>query len=172
MLLVVGGSQGARAVNDAVAAWIERGLPDDLFIIWGTGKANYDALARHESDRVKVRAYLSPIADAYAASDLALGRAGAMTTAELCAWGIPSVLIPLPTAAADHQTHNARALEAAGGAVCLLQPGLTAAVLGAAVDALLRDPARRHTLATAAAARGKPDAAADIAERVEVLVAR
>ena len=54
-----------------------------------------------------MREYLSPIADAYAAGDLALARAGAMTTAELFAWGIPPILVPLPTAAADHQTTNA-----------------------------------------------------------------
>ena len=62
------------------------------------------------AERVEVREYLSPIADAYAAADLALVRAGAMTTAELFAWGIPAIVVPLPTAAADHQTHNARAL--------------------------------------------------------------
>ena len=172
VLLVVGGSQGARAVNDAVAAWIERGLPDDLFIIWGTGKANYEALARHESERVKVRAYLSPIADAYAASDLALGRAGAMTTAELCAWGIPSVLVPLPTAAADHQTANARALAQAGAAEWMPQPELSAERLDALVRSLLERPARLAELAAGALRRGRPGAADTIARRILALLGR
>ena len=58
--------------------------------------------------------FLDPMADAYAVADLVVGRAGMMTCAELCAWGLPSLLIPLPTAAADHQTANARALEKLG----------------------------------------------------------
>ena len=86
-----------------------------------TGQASFADFARSMAARVRVREYLSPIADAYAAADLALARAGAMTTAELFAWGIPAVLVPLPTAAADHQTHNARALAAAGAAVHLPQ---------------------------------------------------
>ena len=172
VMLVVGGSQGARAVNDAVAAWIERGLPDDLSVIWATGRTNFDALRRHESDRVRVRAYLSPIADAYAATDIALGRAGAMTTAELCAWGIPSVLIPLPTAAADHQTANARALAEAGAAEWIPQSHLTVERLDAVVRRLLDDPARLRALAVAARRRGRPDAADTIARRVLDLVHR
>ena len=75
---------------------------------------------------MRVRPYLAPIQSAYAAADLALTRAGALTVAELCAWGIPSMLVPLPTAAADHQRANARALEAAGAAMVLEQATLTA----------------------------------------------
>ena len=170
VLLIVGGSQGARAVNEAVAAWIDRGLPPDVYVIWGTGKANHEALARFESERVRVRAYLSPIADAYAASDLALGRAGAMTTAELCAWGIPSILIPLPTAAADHQTANARALAEAGAAEWIPQRELDAARLDAVVRALLGDDARLRALAAGALRRGRPDAAETIARRILALL--
>ena len=170
VLLIVGGSQGARAVNEAVSAWIERGLPERLHIIWGTGTANYDSLARHESDRVKVRAYLSPIAEAYAASDLAIGRAGAMTTAELCAWGIPSILIPLPTAAADHQTANARALAQAGAAEWIPQRELDAARLDAVVRAVLDDAARLRALAESATRRGRPAAADTIARRILALL--
>jgi UDP-N-acetylglucosamine--N-acetylmuramyl-(pentapeptide) pyrophosphoryl-undecaprenol N-acetylglucosamine transferase len=119
VLLAVGGSQGAKAINDTLAAWVRRGLPDGVHLLWATGKNQYEpyaALDGASGDRVRVRPYLSPIAEAYAAADLALTRAGAMTIAELCAWGIPSVLVPLPTAAADHQTHNARAMANAGAA--------------------------------------------------------
>lgn len=172
VLLIVGGSQGARAVNDVVAAWIERGIPEGLHIIWGTGKANYEALSKHESSRVRVRAYLSPITDAYAASDLALGRAGAMTTAELCAWGIPSILVPLPTAAADHQTANARALAEAGAAEWVPQRELTVDRLDALIRALLDDPARLSALGAGARARGRPDAADTIARHILRIVDR
>jgi UDP-N-acetylglucosamine--N-acetylmuramyl-(pentapeptide) pyrophosphoryl-undecaprenol N-acetylglucosamine transferase len=169
VLLVTGGSQGARAVNDAVAAWIAGGLPPDLHVIWGTGKGSHDAYAHLESPQVRVRAYLAPIADAYAAADVALARAGAMTTAELCAWGLPMVLVPLPTAAADHQTANARALAAAGAAVHLPQAGLDGRTLGAALGALLADDAALRAMTAAALRRARPDAAETIARRVLAL---
>ncbi len=170
VLLVVGGSQGARAVNDAVAAWIDRGVPDDVHVIWATGRANFDALARYERARVRVRAYLSPIADAYAAADVALGRAGAMTTAELCAWGIPSILVPLPTAAADHQTANARALAEAGAADWIPQAELSVDRLDAIVRGMLSSDARLRSLSDAARRRGRPDAAETIARRMLALL--
>ena len=169
VLLDFGGSQGARALNEAVAAWIERGLPEGLHLIWGTGQGSHARFAALESPRVRVRAYLAPIADAYAAADLALTRAGAMSTAELCAWGLPAVLVPLPTAAADHQTANARSLAAAGAALHLPQAGLDAATLDRELRALVADDARLSRMAAAARARARPDAAETIARRVLAL---
>src|SRR6476661_8658850 len=72
VLLIYGGSQGSRAMNLVVAEWVKQGVPDDLYVIWMTGKASYAEFAPLDSARVKVREYLSPIADAYAATDLAL----------------------------------------------------------------------------------------------------
>lgn len=166
VLLVSGGSQGALALNEAVAGWVREGLPPGLFVIWATGRAHHARYASHESPTVRVRAYLDPIADAYAAADLALTRAGAMTTAELCAWALPMVLVPLPTAAADHQTANALALERAGAAVHLPQRELSAETLRRVVGPLVGDEDRRRALAAAAARRARPDAARRIAERV------
>lgn len=166
VVLVYGGSQGSLAINTAVRDWIRAGLPGSVHLIWGTGKKTFDEFASLESGRVKVRPYLSPIADAYAATDLAVARAGTMTLAELFAWQIPSVLIPLPTAAADHQTLNARTLEQAGAAVHLPQSELSGAKLGAVVSGLLDDPRRLQVLARAAAARARPRAAEEIARRV------
>lgn len=166
VILVFGGSQGAGALNEAVGAWVARGLPDDVYVVWGTGQSHHARWASLESDRVRVRAYLSPIADAYAVADLAVTRAGAMTTAELCAWGIPSVLVPLPTAAADHQTANARALDAAGAAVHVPQRELSASALDALVRTLAVDQARLDALAAAARRRARPDAAERIARHL------
>jgi len=115
---------------------------------------------------VRVRPYLAPIADAYAAADVALVRAGAMGTAELCAWGVPMLLCPLPTAAADHQTANARALADAGAGTLILQSELTPDRLDAEVRGLASDRSRLLAMAAAAQARGRPDAAARIAERI------
>lgn len=170
VLLVFGGSQGSRAMNEAVAGWLDRGLPPNLSIIWATGAATHGDYESLATDRVRIRPYLAPIADAYAAADLALVRGGAMGTAELCAWGIPQIIVPLPTAAADHQSVNARALAAAGAAVHLPQRELTVERLDAEVRALLADPAALASLAGGAAARGRPEAAETIARRILTLI--
>lgn len=166
VLLVFGGSQGARAINQAVAAWVERGIPDGLCILWATGKAQYDGFKQLDRADVRVLPYLNPIAEAYATADLALVRGGMMGTSELCAWGIPSVIVPLPSAANDHQTANARVLEAAGAALCLPQAELDVERLAREVGALLGDPARLAAMAAAAKGRGRPQAAAEIARHV------
>ena len=163
VVLAFGGSQGARPLNDAIASLLDAGLPRGVRMIWGTGQGSFDRYARYESEMVRVRPYLSPIQDAYAAADLALTRAGALTVAELCAWGIPSLLVPLPTAAADHQRANARALEAAGAALTLEQSELSAATLGAALTGMLNAPGKLAAMAESASARGRPDAAERIA---------
>ena len=99
-VFLFGGSQGARALNEALAGAIASGRLSGVNVLWGTGTAQYEryaSLARPGS--VCVRGFFDPIAPAYAAADLVVSRAGAMTIAELCAWGKASVLIPLPTAA-------------------------------------------------------------------------
>jgi UDP-N-acetylglucosamine--N-acetylmuramyl-(pentapeptide) pyrophosphoryl-undecaprenol N-acetylglucosamine transferase len=166
VLLVFGGSQGSLALNTTVEQWVKNGLPRGLGVIWATGRDHFTRYAGLASASVVVRPYLSPIAEAYAASDLALTRAGAMTTAELCAWGLPMVLIPLPTAAADHQTANARALAEAGAARWIPQGEATAARVDALVRELLGHPETMHALSDAAAARARPAAAAEIARRL------
>jgi UDP-N-acetylglucosamine--N-acetylmuramyl-(pentapeptide) pyrophosphoryl-undecaprenol N-acetylglucosamine transferase len=163
VLLAFGGSQGARPLNDAIASLLDAGLPPGLFLIWATGKGWYDGYTKYESASVRVRPYLAPIQSAYAAADLALTRAGALTVAELCAWGIPSILVPLPTAAADHQRANARALESAGAAIALEQSALSATRLGAAITDLMTAPNKLSSMAEAATARARPDAAERIA---------
>ncbi len=149
---------------------MKRGLPADLYVIWMTGKASYEEFKSLDGGNVRVREYLSPIADAYAAADLALARAGAMTTAELFAWRIPGILVPLPTAAADHQSVNARTLAAAGAAINIPQASLTADSLSSAVGGLLSDPAAMERLRAGAAARARPQAAETIARRILDLI--
>ena len=170
VLLVYGGSQGSQAMNDVVSAWIDRGLPSDLYVIWATGKANYEKFAHQASDRVKVRAYIAPIAEAYRAADFALSRGGAMATAELCAWGIPVIVVPLPTAAADHQTANAKALVSSGAAEMILQSQLSVDTLSNSVQRLVSDSARLQTMKQKALERARPTAAADIARHILSLV--
>lgn len=170
-VLVVGGSQGAAALNRVVAEWLERGSLGSSNLIWSTGPTGYDRYAHLDSPgRVKVAAFLDPIYDAYAATDLVVGRAGAMTTAELAAWGLPAVLIPLPTAAAGHQDRNARALEAAGCARRLPESELALESLSTTVSELLGDRSQLVEMGRRAAARGRPDAASKIVSQLVDIV--
>jgi UDP-N-acetylglucosamine--N-acetylmuramyl-(pentapeptide) pyrophosphoryl-undecaprenol N-acetylglucosamine transferase len=170
VLLVFGGSQGSAALNQRVDALVTQGLPAGVNVLWATGPAHHARHTGRASDRVVVRDYLGDIAQAYSAADLALTRAGAMTTAELCAWGIPMVLVPLPTAAANHQVENARSLAAAGAARWIPEHEATPTRLAQELAALLSDDATRAELAAGAAARGRPGAARDIAARIGALL--
>jgi len=170
VMLIYGGSQGSKAINDTVAAWVTRGLPPDLYVIWATGQLTHKDYANLETDRVRIRPYLSPVSDAYAATDFALSRGGAIATAELCAWGIPPIVVPLPTAAADHQTANARALAAAGAAEYIRQADLGVETLDAAVSRLLGDSRLLESRSAAALSRARPHAAREIAARILELV--
>jgi UDP-N-acetylglucosamine--N-acetylmuramyl-(pentapeptide) pyrophosphoryl-undecaprenol N-acetylglucosamine transferase len=170
VMLIYGGSQGSKAINDTVADWVRRGVPDDLFVIWATGRGTHADYAPLESDRVRVRAYLSPVSTAYAATDFALSRGGAIATAELCAWGIPPIVVPLPTAAADHQTANAKALAAAGAAELITQNSLTVDSLDRAVRSLLEQPGLLETRSAAVLTRARPHAAEEIARHILDLI--
>ncbi len=170
VMLVTGGSQGALAINRAVAAWLDRGGLGETRLIWVTGRRTHADFARyHAPPRVHVVDFLDPMADAYAVSDLVVSRAGMITVAEVCAWGLPSILVPLPTAAADHQTHNARAMADAGAAVMVTQHGPSADGLSDAMDGLLSDPGRRADMAARSRARGRPAAAREIVSRLLTL---
>jgi UDP-N-acetylglucosamine--N-acetylmuramyl-(pentapeptide) pyrophosphoryl-undecaprenol N-acetylglucosamine transferase len=182
VLLVVGGSQGARAVNEALLGAIElvakgelQPPPAAFEILWATGPTQYDAVSARLAAAgnpawVHAHGYIDAMPEALAASTMAVSRAGAMATAELLAWGIPMVLIPLPTAAADHQRFNARALQDAGAAVMVEEKDLTPARLWTDIHSLASDHARFDRMAAAALERARPDAARDIALHLLTLV--
>jgi UDP-N-acetylglucosamine--N-acetylmuramyl-(pentapeptide) pyrophosphoryl-undecaprenol N-acetylglucosamine transferase len=171
VILVTGGSQGALAINRAVAGWLDAKGALEAVVIWVTGRGSYQDFARyHRAPDVQVLDFLDPMADGYAVADLVVSRAGMITVAELCAWGLPSILIPLPTAAADHQTHNAKVLEAAGASQLLRQSDLTPRSLAQAVTLLLEDPARQKQMGDRALARGRPHAAREIVSKLLTLV--
>jgi len=177
VVLIVGGSQGARPINEALSAALEavdRGdlppLPGDAQLLWSTGPAHHTAVSNRLSllgTRVPVRTvpYIHEMEKALEVAALAVSRAGALALAELCAWGVPSLLIPLPHAAADHQRWNASSLQRQGAAILLEQlevthsPGLLWCTL---VD-LLGEPGRLERMSRAAESRGNPHAADAIA---------
>jgi UDP-N-acetylglucosamine--N-acetylmuramyl-(pentapeptide) pyrophosphoryl-undecaprenol N-acetylglucosamine transferase len=172
VMLIYGGSQGSKAINDVAAEWIRRGIPQGLFIIWATGQKTHGDYVSLENRHVRIMPYLSPVSDAYAAADFALSRGGAMATAELCAWGIPPIIVPLPTAAADHQTANAKALSAAGAGELILQSAFSAESLDAAVKRLLETPQLLEDRGKAVTARARPHAADKIARSILRLTER
>ena len=181
IVLVVGGSQGSLALNEAVLEAVrdvEAGAlsrPPGLELLWATGPTHLDAVlaglaAAGNPAWVKPVGYLERMERALGAADLAVSRAGAMATAEFLAWGLPSVLVPLPTAAADHQTMNARALEASGAATHLPQVGLDGASLWRAVAAAVGDPGRLEAQRASALRLGRPQAARVIAASLAALL--
>lgn len=150
-LLIFGGSQGARAINSAVL----EGLPSLIALVPGlaithqTGETDYGRVSeayRTQGINADVAPFFYDMPTVLRTADLVVARAGAMTIAELTACGKPAILIPLPTAIYDHQTKNAREMEAAGGAVVLSQPDLTGARLSELIAAILRDQPRLETM--------------------------
>ncbi len=172
--LVVGGSQGSRALNRAVLEAVEgvvrgrlQGLPG-LQLLWATGPSHEAAVREalgglDAPDWVHALGYIDDMPRALAAADVAVSRAGAMATSEFLAWGLPAILVPLPTAAANHQEHNAAALEEAGAAIHLPERDLTGERLWETLRGLAVDPARLEAHRKAARERGRPESARRVA---------
>src|SRR5262249_29593015 len=150
-VLIFGGSQGARAINSAVI----EGLPDlmkrypQLSVVHQTGEVDYGRIIegyRRAGISAQVTPFLYEMPSGWRSVDLVGARAGAMTMGERPACGKPAILIPLPQAIYDHQTHNAKVMEAAGAAVVLPQAELTGARLTGAITEILDDPERLRTM--------------------------
>jgi len=182
-LLVFGGSQGALGLNRAflrdlewaardAAAW-----PDGVSVVWIAGPAHAAELSARTSelpfaDRVRVVSYIDDLGRQLDGVTLALCRSGAMSLAELCAAGRPAVLVPLPTSAGGHQLTNAQALAEAGAAEVREEGGLEAGELWSLCRDILTDDGRLARMSGAAASRGRPDAALDIAREMLTLLDR
>jgi UDP-N-acetylglucosamine--N-acetylmuramyl-(pentapeptide) pyrophosphoryl-undecaprenol N-acetylglucosamine transferase len=165
VVLVAGGSQGSLAMNEVVSATLSAGLwPKGVGLVWQAGAATRDRFAHHaKPGLVAVEGFIDPMADAYGAADLAVVRGGAITAADVAAWGLPSIIVPLPTSAENHQLVNARALDAAGAAILLEQKNLTPDSLVRTMTGVLFDPAKTADLVAAASERARPSASSDIA---------
>src|SRR5579871_889451 len=167
-LLIFGGSQGARAINQAMVAaapQVLRQIPQ-LRIIHQTGEREYNdvqAAYKNAGIAAEVSAFIDDMPAAFARADLLLCRAGASTIAEATAAGKPAIFVPLPTAADDHQRHNAQTLVAGNAARLLPQAELTPERLTAEIASLLQDRAELARMSEAARAFAHPDAAAKIA---------
>jgi UDP-N-acetylglucosamine--N-acetylmuramyl-(pentapeptide) pyrophosphoryl-undecaprenol N-acetylglucosamine transferase len=163
VVLVFGGSLGARTINVAAAEGLGGA---DFWVLQASGTRDYDALReRVPAERYVLEPYISPFGDALAAADLVVARSGG-SIFEVAAHGLPALLVPYPYAAADHQTSNARWMADAGAAVVVADADLTPQRLRAEVDALLADRARLAAMAAASRGLARPDAARDIAAEV------
>ncbi len=174
-LLVVGGSQGAHPLNELMTEILPALREAGVSIIHQTGEHDYAAVAGAYERAGMTDARVSPFVDdmeaAYAWADLGLTRAGASTVAELCGTGLPSILVPFPQAAHDHQTFNARALEKAGAARLMAQKDLTASVLADTLLELLGSPGMLVSMSQSALLLATPDAAANVVSVMESVVA-
>jgi UDP-N-acetylglucosamine--N-acetylmuramyl-(pentapeptide) pyrophosphoryl-undecaprenol N-acetylglucosamine transferase len=166
-ILVLGGSQGAKALNEAVPRAVAR-IPSNFSLVHQCGAA-HEADARRLyaqlglASRTEVVPFIADMPAALASADLVIGRAGASAVSEICAVGRPSLLIPYPFASGDHQRVNAESLVRAGAAVCLPSADATPERIAAEITALAADLARLDAMAEAAAELGRPEAAHAIA---------
>jgi UDP-N-acetylglucosamine--N-acetylmuramyl-(pentapeptide) pyrophosphoryl-undecaprenol N-acetylglucosamine transferase len=176
-ILIFGGSQGARAINNAMVDALSdlQNWKDRISVTHQTGEADFEhvkqAYRNAGWERVDVRPYISDMVDSFAAADLIICRAGATTCAELSAAGKAAIMIPLPTAADDHQRKNAEALQRAGAATMILQKDLTGARLANEIGDLIGSPAKIVEMGSAARNLAKKDAAEATVDIIEELLA-
>lgn len=180
--LVLGGSLGARAVNNAVFESIDTLASDGSQLLWQCGKLYYNQYRREldrlvaehpEKDlenRVALVPFISDMNAAYSVADFIISRAGAGTISELCIVGKPSVLIPSPNVAEDHQRHNAQALSSKGAAVFIPESGNLSADLSLAAARLLSDASLCSELSRNISSMARPDATSDIVDEIEKLL--
>jgi UDP-N-acetylglucosamine--N-acetylmuramyl-(pentapeptide) pyrophosphoryl-undecaprenol N-acetylglucosamine transferase len=175
-LLVFGGSQGARAINQAMIESLP-GLSakvPGIHVIHQTGQRDYEqVLAAYQQSGIsgEVHKFIDDMPGTFGRADLLVCRSGASTVAEIAAAGKPAIFVPFPAAADDHQNVNARALERAGAAVVVEESNLGAAYLVETIVALMADPGRLQGMSAAARSLAHPNAVEEIAEMVRRLAA-
>lgn len=174
VLLMFGGSLGSAALNAAMEAALAQLLEDDkLYLIWQTGSGYFDRLDERveKHPRLRMLKFIDRMDLAYAAADLVLARAGAITCSELMVTGAPSFLVPSPNVAEDHQTKNAQSMQQAGAAMLMPEKDLQGDWV-TPIQELLADSSRRAKMSEAAKSLARPDAAEEIAKAVLSLVKR
>lgn len=172
-ILIIGGSLGARALNEAVQSGISwlTAHPDHQ-ILWQCGQSHYELCRKSEVARlpqVHLRPFLDEMDLAYAAADIIVARAGALTISELCLIGKPAILVPSPFVAEDHQTKNAQALADAGAAV-LIRNDEVSGQLFPEIERLASDIVLRKQMASRMSEQARPGASKEIARRILHLI--
>lgn len=168
-LLVVGGSLGARRINDLLAEQAERITSQNVQILWQCGKLYEIEFSRYEKKNIHVRAFLDDMSTAYAAADLIISRAGALAVSELCQVGKAVLFIPSPNVAENHQFKNAIAVAEKGAAIVIEEKELDKN-FEKEIDELLTNMTLRSTLGGNIKKLAKSNATASIVEQVKALV--
>jgi UDP-N-acetylglucosamine--N-acetylmuramyl-(pentapeptide) pyrophosphoryl-undecaprenol N-acetylglucosamine transferase len=171
-IFIFGGSQGAHAINQAVLDSLDF-LSERWQLLWQTGENDFVFVSgKVKGKRIKceVFPFIEDMRFAYAASDLVISRAGALTLAEITACGKPSLLIPYPYATADHQRYNAEVLQKEGAAQIILQQDLTGEILAQKLSSVLSDEERLKGMAEQSRKMGKPDATSLLVDEMEKLL--
>ena len=175
-LLVLGGSQGARRVNELMIEALSKyrdKLPEGFRVIHQTGSHD-ESMVRDSYNRMSIQAevaaFFENMADIYEDADLVVSRAGATTLAEITVKKIPSILIPYPFAADGHQEKNGRYLVAGGAAVMFAQKDLSGDILGREIVSILLDKKTRETMKAAAGKLAKPQATETIVDNCLTLL--
>lgn len=165
-VFLFGGSQGSVPLNNAIRSILNIFEKNGIQLLWQTGEKNYESLKNLESDKIKVKPYIKEMDLAYAICDLVISRAGALTLSELLVCGMPSILLPLPTATADHQTKNAATMVESGAAIMIKQNELDNDILGNTIIELINDKNKLKNMSANALRIAKPGATKDIVKNI------
>ena len=172
-LLIIGGSQGARTINESILAGIEKIIDAKVQMIWQTGKGYYEtyknSLSTYDLKRIRVQDFVKEMDLAYAAADVVVSRSGALSVSELCVAGKPCILVPSPNVAEDHQKKNAMALVEKNAAILIEDKEAKNALVDAALH-LLFDNTKAETLSKNISMLARPNATADIVNEIEKLI--
>jgi len=169
-LFLFGGSQGSLALNQAMDKMIQSFSISNTQVIWQTGKTHFTNYRHHDNELCTVIPFIDDMANAYAASDLVLSRSGAITCSELTVCGKPSILIPFPAAAADHQTKNALSLAEHGAASIIAEDNLIPEKTANLIQNMLDQKSQLKEMADASLKLGKPKATLDIVNHAMELI--
>ena len=167
-LLIIGGSLGAKTINDAIAGGANKLSAAGIRVVWQTGKYYYDKYKNLSDDNLEIHDFLSDMPDRYAQADLVISRAGASSISELCLLGKPAILVPSPNVAEDHQTHNAMALVNKEAAVLVKDAEAADKLVNTALE-LIQDDKKLKALHTNVLKLAQKDSAKRIAQEVMAL---
>ena len=173
-LLIIGGSLGARTINEAILAGLPQLQAAGIHVVWQTGKVYYKGIMDQISNlqspisNIEIHEFLTDMPDRYAQADLVISRAGASSISEICLLGKPAILVPSPNVAEDHQTHNAMALVHKDAAVLVKDADAAEQLIPTALE-LIQDDQRLKTLHTNVLKLAQKDSARRIAEEVIAL---
>ena len=172
-LLIIGGSLGARTINESILHGMEKLLEANIQVIWQTGKGYYESyktqLTKFDLRKIRVQDFVREMDLAYAAADVVISRSGALSVSEICIAKKPVILVPSPNVAEDHQTKNAKALAEKDAAILIADKDAASTLVDAALN-LIFDGSRRAKLSENIAKLAKPRATSDIVNEIEKLL--